>query len=229
MTEIIENIERIRNRVKLAEKQYSRESGSVTILAVSKKCSVAAMIEAIEAGFVCFAESYLQEAEIKMAALANRTEKLQWHYIGPIQSNKTRRIAAQFDWVHSVDRLKIAQNLNEHRSASLAPLNICVQVNISGESAKSGVAPDELPLLLESFAHFPRLKLRGLMVIPARSDEFEQQRQPFQVLYSMVHELNTAGYGLDTLSMGMSGDLEAAIAEGATHIRIGRAIFGERT
>ena len=229
MTEITGNIKRIRERVKLAEKQFSRKQDSVTILVVSKNCTVESIAEAIACGCVCFAESYLQEAELKIAALANRSEKLEWHFIGPIQSNKTKSIAEKFDWVHSVDRLKIAQRLNEQRPATLAPLNICIQVNISSESAKSGTTLEELTSLVESFKDFPRLKLRGLMVIPVRSHDFEQQRQSFQAVQTIFNDLNSSGYALDTLSMGMSGDLEAAIAEGATHVRIGRAIFGERT
>jgi pyridoxal phosphate enzyme (YggS family) len=167
----------------------------------------------------------LQDALPKIEVIANRAE---WHFIGPIQSNKTRQIAAQFDWVHSVDRIKIAQRLNEQRPVERPPLNICLQVNISDEAGKAGVTPAEIRALAEAVCKLPHLRLRGLMAIPVREHDPARQRQPFQQLRNLFEQLNIAGFNLDTLSMGMSADLEAAIAEGATLVRVGTAIFGPR-
>lgn len=229
MTEINKNIEVIRGRVNTALVQCSRPADSVEILAVSKKCSEQAILSAYQCGLTSFAESYLQEAERKMAQLAGQCEQIQWHFIGPVQSNKTRGIAEKFDWVHSVDRLKIAQRLNEQRPASLGPLNVCLQVNVSGESSKSGMAPESLETLIDTLDELENLKIRGLMAIPARSRDFTQQRRPYRQIYELLHQLVSQGHKLDVLCMGMSDDFEAAICEGATHIRIGRGIFGERT
>jgi len=203
---------------------------SVTLLAVSKTFGADAVIEAAEAGQRAFGENYLQEALDKMAAVhaARPDLLLEWHFIGPIQSNKTRPIAEYFEWVHSVDREKIARRLSEQRPAHLPPLNICLQVNISGEPSKSGVAPEEVMQLAQQVAGMPNLKLRGLMAIPEPADDPEQQRAPLRRMRELLTSLQTAGLALDTLSMGMSSDLEAAIAEGATIVRIGTAIFGKR-
>lgn len=200
------------------------------LLAVSKTFGMEAVIEAAMAGQTAFGENYLQEAlDKKQAVQAMRPDLLlKWHFIGPIQSNKTRLIAEHFDWVHSVEREKIAQRLSAQRPAHLPPLNICLQVNVSGEASKSGVAPGELPALAHAVAQMPHLKLRGLMAIPEPETDPEKQRVPFRALRNMLQQLNAEGLELDTLSMGMSGDMEAAIDEGATIVRVGTAIFGER-
>jgi pyridoxal phosphate enzyme (YggS family) len=199
----------------------------VQLVAVSKTFSADAIRAALGHGQSRFGESYVQEALSKIAALADA--EIEWHFIGPIQSNKTREIAAHFDWVHGVDRLKIAQRLNDQRPAQLAALNVCIQVNISGEATKSGVAPDQVESLARAVLALPRLKLRGLMAIPAPRDAFEEQRAACAALRAVFERLRARGIELDTLSMGMSDDLEAAIAEGATLVRVGTAIFGART
>ncbi len=196
------------------------------LLAVSKTFAAGMVREAYNAGQACFAESYVQEALDKIAALQDLD--IEWHYIGPIQSNKTRAIAENFAWVHSVDRLKIAERLSEQRPAHLPPLQVCLQVNISREKTKSGVSPNEASGLAHAIAKLPGLKLRGLMAVPAPSDETAAQRRPFAQLRKLRDELNRQGLELDTLSMGMSHDFAAAIAEGATIVRIGTAIFGAR-
>ena len=180
------------------------------------------------AGQRAFGENYLQEALDKMAALKDRAPDIEWHFIGPIQSNKTRPIAEHFSWVHSVDRLKIAQRLSEQRPAALPPLDICIQVNVSGEASKSGCTPQELPALAQAVAGLPGLRLRGLMTIPEPAATEAGQRRPLRALRELADQLRAQGIALDTLSMGMSADLAAAIAEGATMVRIGTAIFGER-
>jgi pyridoxal phosphate enzyme (YggS family) len=185
--------------------------------------------EAHAAGQCDFGENYVQEALAKIDELGDIRAGLRWHLIGPLQSNKTREVAARFDWVHSVDREKLAQRLSAQRPEGLAPLQVCLQVNISGEQSKSGVAPGELPALARAVAALPRLKLRGLMAIPEPAGDLESQRAPHRALRVLFDALNADGFGLDTLSIGMSADLEAAIAEGATCVRIGTAIFGERT
>jgi pyridoxal phosphate enzyme (YggS family) len=202
----------------------------VQLLAVSKTFPAQAVLEAIAAGQHAFGENYLQEALDKIVAVsAARPEAaIEWHFIGPIQSNKTRPIAASFDWVHTVERLKIAQRLSEQRPGGMAPLNICLQVNISGEASKSGVAPGELPALARAVALLPNLRLRGLMAIPEPQADPARQRAPFALLRALAEQLRGAGLALDTLSMGMSADLQAAIAEGATMVRVGSAIFGAR-
>lgn len=199
---------------------------AVSLLAVSKTFPADAVREAYAAGQRCFAESYVQEALDKIAAL--RDLPIEWHFIGPIQSNKTRAIAENFAWAHSVDRLKIAERLSSQRPPGMPPLQVCLQVNISDESSKSGVAPDDAIKLAGEIAALPNLKLRGLMAVPAPSDDEGVQRAAFAGLRGIFDELNRQGLGLDTLSMGMSHDYKAAIAEGATIVRIGSAIFGNR-
>jgi pyridoxal phosphate enzyme (YggS family) len=197
-------------------------------LAVSKTCPGVSVREAFGAGQRDFGENYVQEALGKIAELADLREQLRWHLIGPLQSNKTREVAAHFDWVHSIDREKLAQRLSAQRPEGLAPLQVCLQVNISGEDSKSGVAPADLPALARAVAALPRLKLRGLMAIPEPAGDLETQRAPHRALRALLDSLNAEGLGLDTLSIGMSADLEAAVAEGATWVRIGTAIFGLR-
>lgn len=207
-----------------------RSAGSVTLLAVSKTFPAEAVRQAWAGGQRAFGENYVQEALAKIEALADLRAGLQWHLIGPLQSNKTRPVAEAFDWVHSVDRLKIAQRLAEQRPAHLAPLQLCLQVNISGEASKSGVAPADVPALARAVAALPRerVMLRGLMAIPEPTGDFDAQRRPHRALRELLSALNACGLSLDTLSMGMSADLEPAIAEGATIVRVGTAIFGGR-
>lgn len=226
MNSIAQRLEQVRARITHAEQQAGRASGSVRLLAVSKTRPIDDLRAALAAGQTCFGENYLQDALPKIAELADAP--IEWHYIGPIQSNKTREIADHFAWVHSVDRLKIARRLSEQRPPHLPPLNLCLQINTSGEASKSGIAPDEALELARAIADLPSLQLRGLMTIPARATAFEQQRIPFRRLRELYDQLNGQGLALDTLSMGMTGDLEAAIAEGSTMVRIGTAIFGAR-
>ena len=223
MSTIAENIAKVRERIREAAQALQRDPGTVGLLAVSKTKPAQAIREAHAAGQIDFGENYLQEALSKQAELTDLA--LIWHFIGPIQSNKTRQIAEHFHWVHSVDRLKIAQRLSEQRPEHLPPLNICLQVNVSGEASKSGCAPEELSELAQAVTQLPRLRLRGLMTIPEPSDDPQTQREPLARLRQLRDGLNP---GLDTLSMGMSQDLEAAIAEGATWVRIGTALFGAR-
>ncbi len=226
MTTIASNLQAVRDAIASAAVGAGRQPGDVNLLAVSKTFAPNAIREAYQAGQTCFAESYVQEALDKIAALHDLP--IEWHYIGPIQSNKTRAIAENFAWVHSVDRLKIAERLSEQRPVHLPPLQVCLQVNISLEASKSGVAPDELDVLAHAIAKLPNLKLRGLMTVPAPNDDIAAQRLPFAKLRELRDQLNRQGLQLDTLSMGMSHDFAAAIAEGATIVRIGTAIFGER-
>ncbi len=200
------------------------------MLAVSKTFGADAVLEAFAAGQSAFGENYLQEALDKQVAVAaaRPDAAVEWHFIGPIQSNKTRPLATHFDWVHTVERLKIAQRLSEQRPPTLPPLNVCLQVNISGEATKSGVAPADLVALAQQVALLPQLKLRGLMAIPEPETDVSKQRQAFAAVRALFDQLNADGFGLDTLSMGMSADLGAAIAEGATIVRVGSAIFGAR-
>lgn len=206
--------------------QASRHPDEVKLLAVSKTFAVDALRDAYQAGQRSFAENYVQEALDKMKALQDLA--IEWHFIGPIQSNKTRAIAENFAWVHSVDRLKIAERLSEQRPANMPPLQLCLQVNISNEASKSGVAPNEVSALAQAMTQLPNLKLRGLMAIPAPSDDVAIQRSGFAQLRQLRDQLNQQGLQLDTLSMGMSHDFAAAIAEGATIVRVGTAIFGDR-
>jgi len=223
---ISERLEAVRARIALVEREAGRLLQSVQLIAVSKTQPASAISAAIAAGQHHFGENYLQEALTKQSELANMPD-LVWHFIGPIQSNKTAPIAAHFDWVHSVDRFKIAQRLSEQRPEGSAPLNICLQVNVSHEDSKSGVDLTELSGLAQAVAVLPRLHLRGLMAIPAPTADPASQRAPFRILRQALESLNIPG--LDTLSMGMSDDLEAAIQEGATFVRIGTAVFGHRS
>ena len=201
---------------------------SVTLLAVSKTFGADAIREAFATGQQRFGENYVAEGVGKIAALADLRTQIEWHLIGPLQSNKTRTVAEQFDWVHSVDRLKIAQRLSEQRPAQLRPLNVCLQVNISGEASKSGLRPDDVAAVAHAVAALPALRLRGLMAIPEPAAGEVAQRVPHRALRELVEQLRAAGLALDTLSMGMSADLEAAVLEGATIVRVGTAIFGTR-
>jgi pyridoxal phosphate enzyme (YggS family) len=225
MITLAERLQRVRGRIEDARRAAGRPEQSVRLLAVSKTQGADQVREALAAGQTAFGESYLQEALAKMAEL--QATAIEWHFIGPIQSNKTAQIASHFDWVHSIDRLKIAQRLNEQR-AELPPLNVCIQVNISGESSKSGVSEAGLPALAAAILKMPNLRLRGLMTIPAPNTDRNQQAEAFRRLRHCLERLNQQGMALDTLSMGMSNDLEAAIAEGATIVRIGTAVFGPR-
>lgn len=230
MVSIADKLQGVTQRIAAACAASGRLSPSVTLLAVSKTFPAEAVRQAHTAGQRAFGENYVQEALAKIEALADLRPQLQWHLIGPLQSNKTRPVAEAFDWVHSVDRLKIAQRLAEQRPAGLPPLQLCLQVNISGEDSKSGVAPADVPALAKAVAALPRERvvLRGLMAIPEPAGDFEAQRRPHRALRELLAALNAQGLGLDTLSMGMSADLEAAVAEGATIVRVGTAIFGKR-
>jgi hypothetical protein len=228
MASIASELQHVRRRIVQACTAAGRESAGVTLLAVSKTFGPEAVREAHAAGQRAFGENYVQEALAKIEALADLRAQLEWHLIGPLQSNKTREVAQAFDWVHTVDRLKIAQRLSDQRPVGLPPLSVCIQVNVSGETSKSGVDPDELAPLARAVAALPRLKLRGLMSIPEPAEGFEAQRVPHRGLRELLSGLRREGLALDTLSMGMSADLEAAVAEGATIVRIGTAIFGER-
>lgn len=227
---ISNNLQEVRALIDRAAREAGREPASVSLLAVSKTFGPEAVVEAAEAGQRAFGENYLQEAlEKQQAVQALRPDlALDWHFIGPIQSNKTRPVAEHFAWAHAVDREKIARRLSEQRPADLPPLNICLQVNVSGEASKSGVAPGELPVLAQAVAGLPKLRLRGLMAIPEPADDPEAQRKPFVLLRELQQQLAAIGIATDTLSMGMSSDMQAAIAEGATIVRIGTAIFGKR-
>lgn len=221
-----DNIAKLLERVRLAAQKSQREASDILLLAVSKKRTAEDIRAAHAQGLSHFGENYLQEALPKIEGLKDLD--LVWHFIGPIQSNKTRQIAANFDWVHSVERAKIARRLSEQRPPERPPLQICLQVNISGEGSKSGVAPADLPALAAAVAELPGLRLRGLMAIPEATDDEAAQHRAFANLRSLLQELRSEHPGLDTLSMGMTGDLEAAIAEGSTLIRVGTAIFGPR-
>jgi pyridoxal phosphate enzyme (YggS family) len=230
MTTISANLQAVKQRIANACAQAGRDPASVTLLAVSKTWPAAALQDAAAAGQPAFGESYLQEALPKLAALEQLT--LEWHFIGPLQSNKTRPVAAYFQWVHSVDRLKIAERLSAQRPAELPPLQVCVEVNVSNEPSKSGCALAAAPALCRAVAALPRLRLRGLMAIPEASHADDKKsalaRRHFALVRELRDRLNAEGLALDTLSMGMSHDLEAAILEGATLVRVGTAIFGER-
>jgi pyridoxal phosphate enzyme (YggS family) len=259
MTMIADNLQWIHARMAQACRNAGRPHDSVALLAVSKTFGADAVVQAYVAGQTAFGENYIQEAVEKIAALgawaaehsaqvkeepaqrAGDTEQsafrprllahsqLQWHCIGPIQSNKTRLVAEHFDWVHTVDRLKIAQRLSEQRPPHLAPLQVCIQVNVDGGPTKSGVAPDQALALAQAVAALPRLRVRGLMCIPEPAPDFVAACEVFARARALFDQMNRAGMGLDTLSMGMSADLEAAIASGSTMVRVGSAIFGART
>ncbi len=226
MSAIADNLQAVQARISNAAAAVGRSPESVRLLAVSKTWPLACVLDAAEAGQRAFGENYVQEGIEKIAAVSGRN--LEWHFIGPLQSNKTKPVAEHFDWVHSIDRLKIAERLSAQRPAYLAPLQVCVQINVSGEASKSGCAPDEALALCRAVAALPGLQLRGLMAIPEPTDDLQAQRIPFRKLRELREQICAAGLPLDTLSMGMSHDLEAAVAEGATIVRIGTAIFGER-
>lgn len=223
-------LDQVRQAISAAARDAARPPESVLLIAVSKTFGPDAVIAAADAGQRMFGENYLQEAlDKKVAVAATRPDlALEWHFIGPIQSNKTRPIAENFDWVHAVDREKIAQRLSDQRPAHLPSLQICLQVNVSGEDSKSGVSPDELLPLARAVSAMPHLQLRGLMAIPEPTEDAERQRAPFIQLRQLAQQLREAGIETDTLSMGMSADMAAAIAEGATMVRVGTAIFGQR-
>ena len=229
MATIGANLQAVRKRIADAATACGRNPDAIGLIAVSKTFGADAIAAARALGQYAFGESYAQEGVAKIAAAADPAlESLEWHFIGPVQSNKTRMIAEQFDWVHSIDRLKIAQRLSAARPAGLAPLQVCIQVNIGAEHSKSGVAAGEALALARAVAALPRLELRGLMAIPPASQDCARQRCYFAQLRQLRDALASAGVALDTLSMGMSDDLEAAIAEGATLVRVGTAIFGSR-
>ncbi len=226
MSAIATNLQAVRARIAAAASAAGRAPESVRLLAVSKTKPLADVLAAAAAGQTAFGENYVQEGCEKALATADRA--LEWHFIGPLQSNKTRPVAEHFAWVHSVDRLKIAERLSAQRPAHLPPLQVCVQVNVSGEASKSGCTPDEALALCQAVAALPQLCLRGLMAIPEPANDAAAQRAPLRRLREIYEAIRAAGLPLDTLSMGMTHDLEAAVAEGATIVRIGTAIFGER-
>ncbi|MCL1962557.1 MAG: YggS family pyridoxal phosphate-dependent enzyme [Desulfovibrionaceae bacterium] len=228
MTTIARNFQDVHARIVTACRAAGRDAADVALLAVSKTFGPGAVRAAFEAGQRAFGENYIQEGVEKIAALADLRADLCWHCIGPIQSNKTRLVAERFDWAHTLDRLKTAERLSAQRPPELAPLNVCIQVNIDGGPAKSGVAPDQALALARAVAALPRLRLRGLMTIPEPAADFEAARAVHARAKVLFAQLNAAGLGLDTLSMGMSADLEAAVAAGSTLVRIGSALFGAR-
>lgn len=217
---------RVRERIARAAREACRDPASVTLIGVAKSQPASAIAGAVDSGLADLGENYLQEAQHHAALLAGRT--VSWHFIGALQSNKTRPVAERFDWVHTVDRLKIAERLSAQRPPGMAPLAVCIQVNLAGEATKSGVAAAELPALAQAVAGLPRLALRGLMALPPEEPDVARQRHWFRELRLLRDALVQRGLALDALSMGMSGDFEAAIAEGATHVRIGSALFGPR-
>lgn len=226
MTSISANLQAVGERIARAARAAGRDPAEVALLAVSKTWPAGSVREAAAAGQRAFGENYVQEGVAKAEALAGLG--LEWHFIGPLQSNKTRPVAQHFAWVHSVDRLRIAERLSAQRDAHLPPLNVCIQVNVSGEGSKSGAAPAEVPALAHAVAALPRLRLRGLMCIPEPTEDIALQRRRFAELRRLRDALAAGGLALDTLSMGMSHDIEAAVAEGATIVRVGTAIFGTR-
>lgn len=226
ITDFAARLHAVLARIRAAEQRFQRPPGSVRLLAASKTQSPAAIAAIAAAGQTCFGENYVQEALDKMAELA--TLDLEWHFIGPIQANKTRGIAEHFAWVHGVDRLKIAERLSAQRPDRLPPLNVCLQINIDREPTKHGLDESEVAEVARAVAALPRLRLRGLMAIPAPAADFAAQRRPLARLRELWERLNAGGLALDTLSMGMTDDLEAAIAEGATLVRVGTALFGPR-
>jgi len=226
MQALLSSLAAVNKQIRAAEKKYNRPEHSVRLLAVSKKQSIEKITSVVEAGQTCFGENYLQEALSKINRLKNNS--IEWHFIGGIQGNKTRAIAENFAWVHGVSRYNIAERLNQQRPEHLPPLNVCIQMNISEESTKQGVLVSELSELAGAIIQLSRLTLRGLMVIPAYTENFAEQRQIYRAVANAQRTLVAQGFELDTLSMGMSHDFEAAIAEGSTIVRIGTAIFGER-
>jgi pyridoxal phosphate enzyme (YggS family) len=230
MTTIAVHLQQVKERLSRACEAAARSSDEVTLLAVSKTFGPDAVRQAHAAGQTAFGENYVQEGVEKIALVAESLPRstLQWHCIGPLQSNKTRLVATQFDWVQSVDRLKVAQRLSEQRPEDLPPLNVCLQLNVDGGPNKGGVTIAELPALAEAVAALPRLRLRGLMCIPEPAPDFETQRALFLRAREAYDNLRWRGHALDTLSLGMSEDLEAAVAAGSTMVRVGRAVFGYR-
>ena len=228
MTMIRDNLQQVTARIVTACTAAGREPASVRLLAVSKTFPAEAVRDADGAGQRAFGENYIQEGVSKIEALADLRADLEWHCIGPLQSNKTRLVAEHFDWVHSVDRMKIAQRLSEQRPADLPPLQVCLQVNVDGGANKSGASPDEALALAQAVAALPRLRLRGLMAIPEPADGFDAQRALFMRAAAIFDRIKATGIALDTLSLGMSADMEAAIAAGSTMVRVGTAIFGKR-
>ena len=240
-SQIQANLEQVQNTLRALEEKYLRPKNSVRLLAVSKTKPIEDIVAAAQCGQTHFGENYLQEAlkkieEIKIEELKIeelKTSKalesnLHWHFIGPTQKNKTRLIAENFDWLHSLDRLLIAQRLNDQRPSALPPLQLCIQVNIDNEATKAGIEIDAVQGLAEALSKFKQIKLRGLMAIPQANNDTQQQRNSFAKLRQLLEHLNSVGFDLDTLSMGMSGDLEAAVAEGSTMVRVGTALFGKR-
>lgn len=227
MKNVAQSLAAVRESIHAAEQKYGREAGSVKLLAVSKSQPVPAVLAAVAAGQRDFGENYAQEAAAKISAIGDRA--LHWHFIGPIQSNKTRIIGEHFHWVHSLERLKIAQRLNDSHPPGLPPMNVCIQVNIGDEDSKSGIEPAQLPQLARAVAALPRISLRGLMALPEPVNDFKEQRRSFRALRDLLDELRRGGLSLDTLSMGTTADMEAAIAEGATIVRVGTGVFGPRT
>jgi pyridoxal phosphate enzyme (YggS family) len=223
---VTENLAKISDLLTKAGKDAGRDDKPVRLLAVSKKQPLSSILAAASAGQRDFGENFVQEGLEKITA-SGRND-LVWHFIGHLQSNKTRPVAEHFDWVHTVDRLKLAERLSEHRPAEMPALNVCLQVNIDGETSKSGAAPEDILPLAQSIALLPRIKLRGLMCLPAVRSDFEAQREPFARLRELFATLQQDGLAVDTLSMGMSGDFRAAIFEGSTIVRIGTAVFGAR-
>ncbi|MBU6489538.1 MAG: YggS family pyridoxal phosphate-dependent enzyme [Burkholderiales bacterium] len=228
MSHIAENLQQVHARIERAARAARRPTEAIRLLAVSKTFPADDIRTAFAAGQRAFGENYVQEAVSKIEALADLRTEIEWHFIGPLQSNKTRPVAEHFDWVHSIDRLKIAQRVSEQRPDTLPPLNVCLQVNVSGEASKSGVAPEDALALAREIASLPKLRLRGLMSIPEPASDPAAQREPHRILRELYETLRARGIALDTLSMGMSADLEAAVLEGATIVRIGTAIFGKR-
>ncbi|BAN22137.1 alanine racemase domain protein [Caballeronia insecticola] len=226
---IAQHLEEVRQRIAKAAHDASRDASSVKLLAVSKTFPASDVRAAFDAGQRAFGENYVQEGIAKIAELADLRGDIEWHFIGPLQSNKTKLVAEQFDWVHSIDRLKIAERLASQRPEGSRALNVCVQVNVSGEASKSGVEPEQAAALAHAVAALPGLRLRGLMAIPEPAGTLDAQRVPHARLRKLFDALRADGLDLDTLSMGMSADLEAAVLEGATMVRIGTAIFGART
>jgi len=225
-TTIDAGLQNVRTRIKGIAEKVGRKPETITLLAASKTNPAGSLREAFAAGQTIFGENYLQEALVKIAALTDLA--IEWHFIGPIQSNKNKRIAENFAWVHSVDRKKIADRLSKDRPESAPPLQICLQINVSGEGSKSGVAPEEVADLAAYVVGLPRLKLRGVMAIPELTKATALQRSQFRMLKEAYDRLKQAGYDIDTISMGMSEDLDVAIEEGATLVRVGTAIFGPR-
>jgi pyridoxal phosphate enzyme (YggS family) len=230
MTTIEANLQQVRERIARSCQRAGRDAKAVTLLAVSKTFDADAVRQAQAAGQRVFGENYVQEGLEKIQLLRSEdpAARLEWHCIGPLQSNKSRLVAEHFDWVQSVDRLKIAQRLSEQRPDGLPPLQVCLQVNVDGGANKSGVAPGDLPVLAQAVSLLPNIRLRGLMSVPEPVDGFEAQRDVFLQVKALFDDLNTRGFALDTLSLGMSDDLDAAVAAGSTMVRVGRAIFGSR-